>query len=235
MSPEPASSLLLASRSHRRYELLGLLGLPFDVAIARVPEVARPGERPGALVARLSQLKARAVRDARERGTGAGGPCEIIVACDTIVALDGDILGKPRDADGATTMLLRLHGRSHIVYSAITLLSSATGRTLTDIAQSRVTMRRYTGDEIAAYVASGDPLDKAGAYAIQNADFHPVAALHGCYASVMGLPLCHLTRCLRAWGMEPPCDVPAVCQRHTGYVCEVYAAILAGQPGSSPL
>ncbi|MCK4316249.1 MAG: septum formation protein Maf, partial [Anaerolineae bacterium] len=147
----------------------------------------------------------------------------VVIACDTVVALEGEILGKPHDAAEAVSMLRRLRGRSHTVCSAVTLLEPATGRALTDVAETQVTMRAYSGAEIAAYIASGDPLDKAGAYAIQHPGFHPVAALQGCYANVVGLPLCHLTRCLHAWGVEPPCDVSAACQSHTGHRCTVYA------------
>jgi len=228
------TNLLLASASPRRRELLVLLGLPFEVTVANVVEVPRTNEPPAALVARLSRAKAHAACSEQSRRV-ASHPDTIIVACDTVVALDGEVLGKPRDATEASTMLRRLRGRSHTVYSAVTLLETATGRTLTDVAETRVTMRAYTDADIAAYVASGDPLDKAGAYAIQHPGFHPVAALQGCYANVVGLPLCHLTRCLRAWGVEPPRDVPAACQPHNGHHCLVYATILAGQPGGSPL
>ena len=212
------SDLLLASQSPRRRELLALLGLPFDVAASDVAEIPRPNELPAALAIRLSQDKARAAcSDA------------LTIACDTIVALEGELLGKPHDKAEATAMLRRLRGRAHTVYSAITLLDAATGRTLTDLAESHIVMRAYTDAELAAYVASGDPLDKAGAYAIQHAGFHPASDLQGCYANVMGLPLCHLTRCLRAWGINPPHDTPAACQSHTGRHCMVYAGILNNQ------
>ena len=212
--------LLLASQSPRRRELLALLGLPFEVAVANVAEVPRTDESPAELVVRLGQAKAQAVVTHSDT---------VVIACDTVVALDGEILGKPRDATEATSMLHRLRGRSHTVYSGVTLLEPATGCALTDVAGTRVTMRAYTDAEIAAYVASGDPLDKAGAYAVQHPGFHPVAALQGCYANVVGLPLCHLTRCLHAWGVEPPCDVSAACQSHTGHRCTVYATMLDGQ------
>jgi septum formation protein len=211
------TQLLLASQSPRRRELLTLLELPFEATVTRVAEVPRPNEPPDELVVRLSQAKARAVV-ARSN--------VIVIACDTIVVLDGEILGKPRDAAEATAMLRRLRGRSHAVYSAITLLEAATGRTLTDVAETQVTMRAYTDAEIAAYVASGDPLDKAGAYAIQHLGFHPVAELQGCYANVVGFPLCHLTRCLRAWGIVPSTDVPVVCRSHTGRCCGIHQRIL---------
>ena len=213
-------NLLLASQSPRRRELLALLGLPFEVTVAHVAEVPQAGEPPDALVVRLSRAKASAT--SARSGV-------LVIACDTVVALDGGLLGKPRDAGDAMTTLRRLRGRSHTVYSAITLLEAATGRTLTDVVETQVMMRAYTDAEIAAYVASGDPLDKAGAYAIQHAEFHPVAELQGCYANVMGLPLCHLTRSLRAWGIEPADDVPAACQARTGCHCTLYATILNGQ------
>jgi septum formation protein len=211
------SRLLLVSQSPRRRELLSLLGLSFEVTAASVAEVPRPGESPAALAARLSQAKAGAAAARRDT---------LVVACDTVVALDEGLLGKPCDAAEATAMLRRLRGRPHAVYSAVTLVETASGRTVTDVAETQVVMRAYTDAEIAAYVASGDPLDKAGAYAIQHRGFHPVVELQGCYTSVMGLPLCHLTRCLRAWGIAPPRGVPAVCQTHTGHRCSVHAAIL---------
>jgi len=220
--------LLLASQSPRRRELLALLGLPFEATAPNVVELPQTDEPPLALVARLSQTKARAA--CTEQRTGSAQSLSekntIIIACDTIVALDDEVLGKPRDATEAITTLRRLRQRPHAVYSAITLSEPAAGRSLTDVAHTQVTMRPYTDAEIDAYVASGDPLDKAGAYGIQHPDFHPVANLKGCYANVMGLPLCHLTRCLRAWGTVPPHDVPAACQASTGHDCSVYEAIL---------
>jgi septum formation protein len=224
------TNLLLASQSPRRRELLALLGIPFEVAVPDVAEVPQVDEPPAALIVRLSQVKARAGGRNQVLRKKPGFKQGIIVACDTVVALDGEVLGKPHDVAEANTMLHRLRGRSHTVYSAVTLLETTTGHTLTDVAETQVTIRAYTDPEISAYVASGDPLDKAGAYAIQHSRFHPVAGLQGCYANVVGLPLCHLTRCLRAWGIEPRQDVPAVCQGHTGHDCAVHATILAGQP-----
>jgi septum formation protein len=212
-------SLLLASRSPRRRELVALLGLPFDVTTADVPEDPLADESPAQVVTRLSQAKACA-------NSNATVVAAIIVACDTVVGLDGEILGKPRDGIEATEMLRRLRGRAHAVYSAVTLLEPGTGRTRTEVAKTQLVMRTYTDAEMAAYVASGDPLDKAGAYAIQHPGFHPVASLRGCYANVVGLPLCHLTRGLRSLGVEPPHDVPTACQAHTGRRCLVYGAIL---------
>jgi septum formation protein len=223
------TKLLLASGSPRRRELLNLLGFDFEVISPSVSEVPLANERPAALVARLSQAKARA---ACPSSNSDAAICRngIVIACDTVVALDGQLLGKPCDTADAVAMLRHLRERSsHVVYSAITLLAFGMGRVLTDVAETQVMMRAYTDMEIAAYVASGDPLDKAGAYAIQHADFRPVSRLQGCYANVMGLPLCHLTRCLRTWGIESPPHVsvvPQVCQAYVGYDCSVYPGIL---------
>jgi predicted house-cleaning NTP pyrophosphatase (Maf/HAM1 superfamily) len=127
-------------------------------------------------------------------------------------------------------MLARLRGRSHQAFTAITLIDAATGRQITDLATTDVPMRDYTDDELEAYIASGDPFDKAGAYAIQHAGFKPVANLGGCYANVAGLPLCHVTRSLRVLGVEPPADVPSACQAHLRYECPVFQTILTGSP-----
>jgi MAF protein len=198
--------------------LLRLLGVPFAVTAADVREIPRPGETPAELVIRLSRAKAGGARLVDRRGA-------LVIGCDTVVALDGDILGKPSDTRDAQAMLRRLRERSHIVYSAITLLDP-TDRAATELAETRLKMRAYSECEIRAYVASGDPLDKAGGYAIQHSDFHPVDEIEGCYASVMGLPLCHLARCLRNWGIEPTTDVPTTCQAHTGHRCAVHQEIV---------
>jgi septum formation protein len=216
--------LLLASQSPRRRELLSLLRVPFKLTTSDVRETPRPDETPSELVTRLSQAKAQSAElNGRRRA--------LVIACDTIVALrDGaaqaEILGKPRDPDEARAMLRRLRGRSHVVYSAVTLWSPARGAA-TDLVETWLTMRPYSDVEIAAYVATGDPLDKAGAYAIQHGGFDPVEEIRGCYANVMGLPLCHLARRLHQWGVEPGTDVPAACQKHTGHPCRVYREIMS--------
>jgi len=212
--------LVLASQSPRRHELLRLLGLPFDVTAAHVRETPHTGETPVDLVCRLSRAKAYGAQVLdRHGGT-------LVIGCDTIVALEDDILGKPRGAIEAEAMLYRLQGRSHYVYSAVTLLDPLDQAT-TELAETRLTMRAYSSAEIQAYVATGDPLDKAGAYAIQHQGFHPVAEIEGCYASVMGLPLCHLARGLRNWRVEPTTDLPTACQAHTNHRCVVYQEIMA--------
>ncbi|MDH7485064.1 MAG: Maf family protein [Anaerolineae bacterium] len=203
--------LVLASGSPRRQELMAVLGLPFIVAAAEVDEQQRPGEPPAALVQRLSQAKAMAV--------ACRHPNAVIVGADTVVVLDGEVLGKPADAGDAVRMLRALRGRLHLVYSAVTALHVATGRQATELSESCVWMRDYSDEEIAAYVASGDPLDKAGAYAIQHQGFAPVARIEGCHAGVMGLPLGHLARALAAVGVSVPVDVAQACASATGAAC----------------
>ncbi len=214
--------LILGSRSPRRRELLRLLGLPFEVMASDVREIPMADETPAQLATRLSRAKAHAV-ELNGRGKA------LVIACDTVVALpDGPagtrILGKPGDAAEAEAMLRRLRGRSHVVYSAATLYEAA-GGAVTDLVKTELKMRQYSDDEIEAYVASGDPMDKAGAYAIQHEGFRPVAELEGCYANVMGLPLCHVARRLRNRGVETAPNVPAACQAHTGYACSVYRRV----------
>jgi septum formation protein len=213
--------LVLASRSPRRHELLRLLGLPFEGRVSAVGEDRRVGEPPDGYARRLSREKAMAVAASAEGGS-------LILACDTVVVDGDDVLGKPGDAAEAASTLKRLAGREHHVYTAATLLNPADGRMMTVLADSPVRMRPYTDREIADYVATGDPFDKAGAYAIQHEEFHPVERFTHCFANVMGLPLCHVTRLLRAFGVEPESDVPAACQAHIGYDCPVYQAILDG-------
>jgi len=212
---------LLASGSPRRRELFALLGLPFTVASADVDESPQDGEAPALMVKRLAQAKALAAAHSVLAANVA-----FIAAADTIVSLDGVALGKPANVQDAQSMLRTLRGRVHQVHTAIVLLEARTGRMLSDLATDDVLMRHYGDDEIVAYVAAGDPLDKAGAYAIQHTSFHPVAEMHGCFANVMGLPLCHLTRMLRVLHIEPPADVPAACQSHVRYTCHVFADIL---------
>jgi len=144
------------------------------------------------MTVRVAAAKARAVHR----------PGQITIGADTAVVLDGEVFGKPRTAEEATTMLRRLRGRTHCVLTAVAVL--ADGRAHVVAASAEVQMRDYSDEEIAAYVATGDPLDKAGAYALQHGQFHPVALVRGCYQDAIGLPLCHLARLLRAEGVHVP-------------------------------
>lgn len=218
------SKILLASNSPRRRQLLGWLGMAFEAHPADIDESALAGELPQLYVMRLAAEKARAA-----------GACQpqncLVLAADTIVA-DGDrLLGKPADADEARAMLIRLRGRVHQVHTALALLHPVTGELFTDLCSTDVPMRAYSDAEMDTYIASGDPLDKAGAYAIQNAAFHPVERFSGCYASVMGLPMCHLIRGLRrmnAFSGGLP-DVRQICRTNLNYDCPVSEAVLRGE------
>ena len=210
-------TLILASNSPRRRQLLVLTGLPFSISAADVDESQHANEKPAEYVLRLAEEKARAIQ---------ASPDHIILGSDTTVVDGMDILGKPEDNVGAVNMLTRLRGRTHQVYTGVALLRMSDGLLLKDLCVTDVPMRDYSDEEVHAYVATGDPLDKAGAYAIQHPEFHPVASMAGCYASVMGLPLCHVTRMLRKMGIDTNADVPAGCQQLLEYDCPVYEQIL---------
>ena len=209
--------LILASTSPRRRELVTLFGLAFSFLSVDIDESPRAGELPEELVRRLSRAKAAiGVRDAKP-------PDAIIIGADTVVSIDGAILGKPTDAADAARMLKLLRGRAHTVYSGVTVAQGA--RQITQIATTTVWMRDYADGEIAVYVATGDPLDKAAAYAIQHSVFHPVARIDGCQANVMGLPLCHLYRALKAFGVTVG-EPDRACQAHLRIECPVARDIL---------
>jgi len=210
--------LVLASNSPRRQQLLRLSGWEFTVQPANIDESIHPGESPADYVQRVAAGKAAAT-------TGNG----LTLGADTIVIADGSILGKPADAAEASAMLARLRGRPHQVLTAIAV-RMPDGTLLNDHSLDAVPMRNYSNADIEAYVASGDPLDKAGAYAIQHPGFHPVENFCGCFASVMGLPLCHLVRTLARQNILPPVDVPSACQAELAYDCPVFGAVLAAKP-----
>jgi septum formation protein len=218
--------IVLASRSPRRQELFQRLGLPFVVLPADVDETPRPGEPPEVLVARLSAMKAAAVAQAIV-AWGNGQPGELpadlrdslVVAADTVVVLEDEILGKPEDEADAKVMLHRLRGRAHMVHSGVAVVEASSGRAAIQLNSTMVWMRDYSDEEIDAYVATGDPLDKAGAYAIQHAGFQPVERIESCYASVMGMPVDALARGLAHFGVTPPVDVTGVCREWTGQAC----------------
>jgi septum formation protein len=212
--------LILASNSPRRRQLLALTGLPFTVAAANVDETERANENPADYVFRLAETKARAVKADMH---------QIVLAADTTVVDGNDILGKPQDDTEAVTMLRRLRGHTHQVYTGIALFRPSDGLLLNDICVTDVPMRDYSDEEIRAYVATGDPLDKAGAYAIQHSEFHPVARMDGCFASVMGLPVCHVLLQLRKMDVRSQTAFFASCEAVLEYQCPVSHAILNGE------
>ena len=211
---------MLASNSPRRRQLLALAGWVFHVSVADVDESQQANESPSDYVLRLAETKARAATAPLD---------QIILAADTAVVDGDEILGKPRDNEDAVRMLTRLRGHPHQVYTGLALLRMSDGLLLKDLCITDVPMRDYSDDEIRAYVETGDPLDKAGAYAIQHPQFRPVASMDGCYASVMGLPMCHVVRLMRQMDFTPSADVPANCQVLLEYQCPVSSSILSGQ------
>ena len=206
----PAASLTLASSSPRRRELLTELGLPFQVIPSNAPEEPAPGELPADMVQRLSQDKARTVAAGMSEG--------YVVGADSTVVLDGRAIGKPEDEAEAREMLRELRGTEHQVTTGLTVIEVATGRSLTDYMTADIVMRDFSDAEMEESIASGTPMDKAGAYAVQDQDFRPARMKSGCYTNVVGLPLCRLTAMLRELGYTLPADLPAS-MRETGENC----------------
>jgi septum formation protein len=222
--PGSEIQLYLASNSPRRRELLSIAGFGFKLLPVQVDETPLPDEQGIDYVKRIASHKALAACVHQ-------GVQGVIISADTaVIGLNRDgateIYGKPKDPAEAIRMLRRLRGQAHQVITAIKVLRTQDGTGWLDSCITEVPMRAYSDAEINAYVATGDPMDKAGAYAIQHAGFHPVENLQGCYANVMGLPLCHLTRCLNRLGIFSPVNVPQACQAALGYNCFVYPQIL---------
>lgn len=180
--------LLLASGSPRRRELLARLGVPFEVRRPDVSEVPRPGESPSQLVARLALEKARAGRE----------PGAVALGADTVVVAAGAILGKPEDAEDARRMLRALSAASHEVWTGVAAVGESADRV--GLCRTEVRFRRLEEGEIGAYVASGEPMDRAGAYAIQGGAAGFVESVDGDYESVVGLPLGLVAELLAEFG-----------------------------------
>lgn len=212
--------LLLASQSPRRRELIRLLGCPFQCAAADVDERSVNHADPAIHAVQTARLKAVTLTRTVELSSKKEAP--IIVAADTIVSLEGQILGKPADEAEAWSMLQTLRGRTHDVHTGFAILDLNTGREVCESHTAVVTMRHYSDEEIAAYVATGDPMDKAGAYAIQHRWFRPVRDLEGCFAGVMGLSVCHLLQTLNALQLATAADMTALLAVHQQYVCPLY-------------
>ena len=184
--------LVLASASPRRKELLTQAGYTFTVSPAHIPEDPRPGESPIAYVVRLAREKAEAVFHSRIEAQHAvrdndSDPLLVLGADTTVVAPNGEILGKPVDVDDAARMLRLLAGATHQVITGVALVSPGNVETAAEV--THVTMLTLSESEIADYIASGEPMDKAGAYAIQGRAARWIPRVHGCYFNVVGLPL----------------------------------------------
>ena len=183
-------NLILASQSPRRRELLGLTGLDFIVRVADIDETMDPGKAPAQEVSRVSRLKALAV--SRQPG-------DVVIAADTIVVCEGQILGKPRDEEDAFRILSLLSGRDHEVMTGMTVLKDDEIVTHTEV--TKIHFRQLHPAEIRAYIASGEPMDKAGAYGIQGGAALFADQMEGDYYNVMGLPVCRLAMILRGLGL----------------------------------
>jgi septum formation protein len=186
---------ILASASPRRRELLSSIGLTFDVIPSHVPEVRGEHESPEEYVARLSREKAQAIANLH--------PDEWVIAADTTVLLGEQLLEKPEDDADARRMLATIAGRTHIVYTGVTLQNVSRGWSETRIAESEVRMLPLSSEDIAWYVKTGEPMDKAGAYAVQGIGAMFIDSIHGSYTNVVGLPLATLFQMLRKAGIDP--------------------------------
>ncbi len=194
--------LLLASASPRRRQIIASLGLPFTVGVSPTDEEAAqahytgPVEGLGVWTATHKAVMALTLPEAHHR---------LIIAADTTVVLDEQELGKPRDKDHARALLLSLRGRWHQVITGVVVCTQIDGRVrlASESCATPVLMRNYSAEEIDAYIATGDPLDKAGAYGIQHPQFQPTERIDGCYLNVVGLPICILTRLLAEFDIYP--------------------------------
>jgi MAF protein len=213
--------VVLASGSPRREELLKVLGVPFEVVVPQIREDARRDKGVRKLALELAQMKADSVASIRQG--------EVIVAADTLVVVSGQVMGKPGNETEAWAMLDALRGREHQVTTGLAVVDPSGRASAVQAVETQVWMRDYSDQEIADYIARGEPCDKAGGYAIQDAEFHPADRIHGCYANVVGLPLCHLYLRLEKMGVFPAASPQRACEEYAGHQCVVASQIL-GRP-----
>ncbi len=188
------SKLILASNSPRRKELLLQIGLSFSVEPADVDERVLPDESPDGYALRVAMDKAHVAAVRARNG--------LVIAADTIVVLDGKILGKPADTGDAEKMLSRLSGREHCVITGLAVMDATSGKALSRSSTTRVWFRSLASREISSYVATGEPFDKAGSYGIQGLGAMLIDRIDGCYSNVVGLPLSLLGELLRVFGFD---------------------------------
>jgi septum formation protein len=187
--------LILASASPRRRELLELVRFTFEVESSAIEELQRQGEAPETYVRRLAEDKAREVASRH--------PDAWIIAADTIVYIDGTILEKPADHDDAVRMLTTISGRVHEVFTGLTLCNRAVDRSYTKVVTTRVKMLSLSPEEVEWYASTGEPMDKAGAYAVQGIGAMFIESIEGSYTNVVGLPLAELFTMMKTAGLEP--------------------------------
>jgi septum formation protein len=205
-----APPLVLASGSPRRLELLGQLGAPFEVVVSGADETIESGLDPVEQAIALAERKALAVALTLSEG--------LVLGADTIVVLDGQVLGKPVDDDEATSFLRRLSDRHHLVITGLSLIDASTSTVQRSSVSTVVRMRAFGDPDIAAYVATGEPRDKAGAYAIQGQGVALISGIEGCYSNVVGLPLCEVASLLSEAGVGIPASWSG-CHDADGKIC----------------
>ena len=218
--------LVLASSSPRRRELLAELGLPFQVIPSNAPEEQLEGESAEDMVRRLSVDKAMTVAALRSEG--------FVIGADSTVVLDGRSIGKPADEAEARSMLRQLWGTRHQVSTGLTIVNAATGQSLTDHMTADIQMREFTDEEMEESISSGIPMDKAGAYAIQDQEFRPARMISGCYSNVVGLPLCRMAEMLEELGYPFPRGLRPVVAAECIGGCPFMASAQAESDGLSP-
>lgn len=221
-----APKVILASSSPRRQQFFLALGIPFLAESADIDESPSTDESPAQMVERLAFAKAQAVgsRLTSDLDPTDSDPPEqvLVIGADTVVAIDNEVLGKPAGAGEAHAMLMRLRARPHQVLTSLAAVLYAKGRlkhTRRLLNTTTVKMRPYSHEEVAAYVATGDPLDKAGAYAVQHQQFSPAESISGCPAGVMGLPAADLLHLLSEFNVIVPRSPSQVCPALTGLQC----------------
>lgn len=217
--PQPA--IVLASSSPRRRVLLGQLGVQFTVRITDLDETMTAPAEPAAHVESLATQKAGVVAWESLPAASADDAARsrsLVLGSDTVVSFDGEILGKPADEAEAITMLTRLRGRDHDVLTAVALIDTRDGSTRSRVVTTTVHMRDFDDAVLRAYVATGEPMDKAGGYGIQRGTRDLIAGFTGCYTSVVGFPLCEVATLLLEAGAEVP-GFPPYCRLPDGQPC----------------
>ncbi|MBN2256234.1 MAG: septum formation protein Maf [Anaerolineaceae bacterium] len=212
--------VILASSSARRRDLIKLTDWEVSLMSPDIDESRRSGEKAREYVMRLAREKAAQILSSVDT--------DYILTADTIVVDRETVYGKPEDENDARRMLKELCAHTHQVMTAIVLVNVAKWNSISDLCESSVTMRSFSAFEIESYLASGDAMDKAGAYAIQNREFHPVEVFSGCFASVMGMPLCHLKRSASKLGLTIRDGLVERCQTMLDYHCPIHEAVLRG-------
>ena len=200
--------------------MLTWAGWQLETTSSNGDETMLENEAPQQYVRRVAELKSRVdLENASES--------DLIISADTIVVFEEKILGKPKDARDAAVMLASMRAKEHWVMTAIAVRRADQKSAQLELCRSKVRMRAYSDAEIQSYVDSGDPLDKAGAYAIQDRGLHPAEEFAGCMASVMGMPLCHLERMLRHSRDYYWTDWPSICQKKLEYTCPITSRVMA--------